>query len=203
MVEVLPGSTPARLRVALRHTPLPLAVAIRRTLMADLTTYAIDTVELAINTSPYPDEFIAHRLGLIPLQQPPPITSDDSFSTVFDLDIINDNALNRMITTADLVVIQGELRPIGHPLPLVLLRPGQRLRLRAATAAGCGRDHAKWSPVTAVALHHTDANDKAYILAFGTTGVFTAQDVLKTALCDLGQRLDALVVVLSGQAMFL
>lgn len=46
---------------------LGLANAVRRTMMADIPTLAIETVWIEENTSVLPDEFLSHRLGLIPL----------------------------------------------------------------------------------------------------------------------------------------
>ena len=51
----------------------PLANALRRILIAEIPTMAIEKVEMWQNTSIIPDENLAHRLGLIPLAVDPRI----------------------------------------------------------------------------------------------------------------------------------
>ncbi|KAK4943741.1 RNA polymerase II subunit 3 [Elasticomyces elasticus] len=53
--------------LVLSGTSLGLANSLRRTILAEIPTLAIDLVEVTANTSVLPDEFLAHRLGLIPL----------------------------------------------------------------------------------------------------------------------------------------
>jgi DNA-directed RNA polymerase II subunit RPB3 len=66
----------------LYHTELTVANALRRIIISEVPTMAIETVIIAENTSALHDEFLAHRCGLIPL-----VSVDiDKFKTVQQCD---------------------------------------------------------------------------------------------------------------------
>jgi len=49
----------------------PLANALRRIMIAEVPTIAIEKVDMWQNTSIIPDESLAHRVGLIPIKADP------------------------------------------------------------------------------------------------------------------------------------
>jgi DNA-directed RNA polymerase I and III subunit RPAC1 len=74
-----------------------LANALRRILLAEVPTVAIETVYIEVNTSIIQDEVLSHRLGLIPIKVDPSMFADfevddidgptDLNTTVFKLDV--------------------------------------------------------------------------------------------------------------------
>nr|KYP58935.1 DNA-directed RNA polymerase II subunit RPB3-A [Cajanus cajan] len=160
----------------LRDTDASIANALRRVMIAEVPTIAIDLVEIEVNSSVLNDEFIAHRLGLIPL------TSERAMSMRFSRDCdacdgdgqcefcsvefhlrvkcMTDQTLD--VSSKDLYSSDHSVVPVDFSDPsnhessdnrgiiIVKLRRGQELRLRAIARKGIGKDHAKWSPAATV-----------------------------------------------------
>ncbi|KAJ0077266.1 hypothetical protein Patl1_35477 [Pistacia atlantica] len=161
----------------LRETDASMSNALRRVMIAEVPTIAIDLVEIEVNSSVLNDEFIAHRLGLIPL------TSEKAMSMRFSRDCdacdgdgqceycsvefhlrakcMGDQTLD--VTSKDLISSDHNVVPVDladsyaydssdqqRGIIIVKLRRGQELRLRAIARKGIGKDHAKWSPAATV-----------------------------------------------------
>ncbi len=151
------------LKIRFKNVPLAIVNAIRRVILEEVPTMAVDYVIFRNNTSVLHDEIIAHRIGLIPL------TSDEAVEKYLPPEECSDEkSLNKPGCFATLVleaetgddeiktVYSGDLKPVDDPtvkpisgkIPIVVLGPNQRLVLEAKARLGRGKEHIKWSPVT-------------------------------------------------------
>eukprot|EP00009_Paramoeba_aestuarina_P014951 CAMPEP_0201532448 /NCGR_PEP_ID=MMETSP0161_2-20130828/50398_1 /ASSEMBLY_ACC=CAM_ASM_000251 /TAXON_ID=180227 /ORGANISM="Neoparamoeba aestuarina, Strain SoJaBio B1-5/56/2" /LENGTH=306 /DNA_ID=CAMNT_0047935871 /DNA_START=96 /DNA_END=1016 /DNA_ORIENTATION=+ len=165
----------------LRDADSAVANALRRIMISEVPTIALDMVQFDANNTVLNDEFIAHRLGLIPLVSSHVIDDfkmrhecncDDECSKCsvnFSLQVSCVKDQTRGVTSRDLkndsnnsvVPIASETSSYGGdeyderrkdaPILVVKLRQNQSLHLTAKAYKGIGKTHAKWSPVCGVA----------------------------------------------------
>ena len=109
-----------------------LANAIRRS-VSEIDILAIDEAEIHKNDSALPDEVIAHRLGLIPLEQKPAPKAG--------------TIQLKIKSKGPGTVYSGELKDvIFDKMPLVILEKDQELELVVDARYGKGVDHTKFNP---------------------------------------------------------
>lgn len=143
-------------RFLLAGCTLSFANSIRRAMIGEVQTLAIDEVKIYDNTSALFDEMLAHRLGMIP------ITSDEgcfvprdecgcggagctSCTVVLTMSVEGPG----MVTSRDLISEDPRIAPADPDIPIVKLTKDQKLVLEARAVVSCGREHAKWQPTTA------------------------------------------------------
>lgn len=155
----------------LKNCDLSFANSLRRVIIAEVPTMAIDMVSIKANTSPLFDEFIAHRLGLIPL-----ISTDvsryeysrkcncnepcESCSVQFSLKVKCPNDQEKLEVTTDHIkaVGQSSVLPVKFadedPIIIAKLSRNQELDIHMIAKKGIGKEHSKWSPVSCVIMQH-------------------------------------------------
>jgi DNA-directed RNA polymerase subunit D len=131
--------------------------AIRRTIMLDVPSLAIENVTIYDNTSALFDEIVAHRLGLLPLPT-------DLETLVFREDCACDDEGCPNCTVHYTVSKEGECTvysgdidaedttwaTVDEKIPLLRLNKGQRIILEAEAILGTGKQHAKWQPASGI-----------------------------------------------------
>jgi len=145
------------------------ANALRRIMLAEVPTMAIEYVWMKHNTSVIQDEVLAHRIGLIPIKadanqfEERPVTSDkatDLNALVFNLRVeCNSAADDKPLTVyskdlkwcpvggqEDLFGKDG-IGPVHDDIILAKLSGNAVLNLEAHCYKGVGKDHTKFSPV--------------------------------------------------------
>lgn len=163
-----------RIKFTLSDCDLSIANALRRIMLAEVPTIAIDLVEIESNTSVLADEFLAHRLGQVPL------VSDHvkefkysrdcsctggcpACSVELTLNVRCEGEQTRDVTSNELISSHNVVQSVRHEgLPgvlLVKLRRGQEIRARCIAKKGVGKEHAKWAPVSAVGFEYDPANE--------------------------------------------
>lgn len=157
-----------QIKFELFDTDLSMANALRRVMMAEVPTIAIEMVEIVENTSVLNDQFLAHRLGLVPLRS---VVADEHFeysrdcdceehcekcSVMFTLNVRNDGDEPLLVTSAHLVSNSADVYPIIEeeidPITIVKLGKNQEISLTAIAKKGIGKEHAKWNPTGTVVM---------------------------------------------------
>lgn len=115
-----------------------MANALRRALMSDVVNYAAKEVVIRTNTSCQTDEYIAHRVGMIPVRRRHP-------------DV--DGAMTLCVSGREALAsdMKGDAYYAPQDVPIIKMLDGQTLDLDVVFGAGTGADHVKFSHIGPVA----------------------------------------------------
>ncbi len=147
------------LRLLIEGTNTAFMNALRRIIVSEVPAMAVDDVVIIENSSMLQDEFLAHRIGLIPLKTdlesynlPENCTCKSEFgcnlcrvSLVLDV-VAEDHTLT--VYSGDFKSENPAIIPASDKIPIVKLVPEQKIRLEAYARLGKGKNHARWQPVS-------------------------------------------------------
>ncbi len=138
-------------RFLLSDTTPAFANALRRVMVSEVPTLAIEDVEMHQNTSGLFDEVIAHRLGLIPLKFNPKTMNIREECTCkgkgcgkCQVVLVLKKKGPGVIKAGDMKSSDPKVKPVDPEIPIVELIEGQELKFEATAVLGKGQDHAKW-----------------------------------------------------------
>ena len=130
------------------------ANTLRRLMIDEVPTMAIEEIEFAKNNSILYDETIAHRLGLVPLKTdlksynlPDKCKCEGKGCSRCQLKLVLKATKGTgTVYSSELKSKDPAVKPVFGEMPIVKLLKGQTLELEATAVLGRGKQHMKWSP---------------------------------------------------------
>lgn len=129
------------------------ANTLRRLMMHEVPTMAIESVEMHKNDSILYDEVLTHRLGLIPLTTDLSSYALPSKEEKESGDYLAQSSVKLtleakgpcIVFAKDLKSKDPKVKPVFPEMPIVKLLENQELNFEATAVMGIGKEHAKWS----------------------------------------------------------
>lgn len=196
------------LKFQLENIDLSIANAIRRIMITETPTMAIDWVQLESNSSVLCDEFIAHRLGLIPL------ISDNVVENIkfpkdcnckkncldcsieFNINITCKENQTKSITSSDLKSSDLRIKPAFDDIIIVKIQKGQELKIRAFAKKGIAKDNAKWNPTTGIGFKYDsdDSNEipTKFYFEVESSGSLKPENIILMGIAQLKKKMNEL-----------
>ena len=158
------------------HEGIEFSNAIRRAVISETTSYAPAEVDIEINTSCQTNEYIAHRIGLIPFCQNG--LSEDVTVTL--------HVKDRTATTDDIV---GDATA-HKKITIMKMMTGQELKLKVYFKKGKGSIHSRWCPIAACSHYIDDKDPNIIHFKFEMINDTDPIEVMKNAITNLQHKLE-------------
>ncbi len=125
--------------------------SLRRVMISEIPTMAIEWVNLRKNDSAMPDELFANRLGQVPLTYdekvynlPEDCKCDGEGCTSCQVELSLKKKGPGYVYSDDLKTTDDSVQPAIEKIPIVELFDDQEIELTATAQLGTGKEHAKW-----------------------------------------------------------
>lgn len=127
-----------RISFTVKGISIPLANAVRRYSMNHIPILAINSITMYENSASIFDEYIAHRIGLIPIKTPKNLPASTEVPFVLDAQG------PKIVYSGDMQSSDAGVEVAEPKIPIVTLTENQSLRLEGKAVLGTGRKHAKF-----------------------------------------------------------
>lgn len=141
--ELIESPTPQKAVLHVKKASVGFMNALRRTILTQLPCFAINEVDMYENNSALYSEYIANRLGLLPLTFSDEVAADARISLTLNVQG------PCTVYSRDLVSAESRITPVNGDFPLAELQEDQRLRFEAFAVLGAPHTHAKFQSATA------------------------------------------------------
>ncbi len=128
-------------RILFKGMDTSLVNGIRRTIMENVPTLAIENVSIYANNSVMFDEFLASRLGLIALK-----TDLKNYELGDKVKLVLEKEGPCTVYSKDIKSTDPKIEVADKNIPLVKLTKDQQVKIEMEAVMGTGKEHVKWQP---------------------------------------------------------
>lgn len=165
------------------------ANALRRTMIGNVPTLAIEDVTVTANNSGLFDEILAHRLGLLPWEFDP---------DKYDMEADEDDPRGAVhmalqqegpgaVTARDIAVPNDDVEPANPDAVIVELAEDASLDMEMTARLGQGKEHAKWQAANAAYAY----SDDTFHFTVESVSGLSPRTIVERALDHLEEQVDA------------
>lgn len=149
-------------RFVLKDATNSQANALRRMAINHVKCFAIDTVTFYENSSAIFDEYIAHRIGLIPIKTP-----SSGYSEEDQIQFTLEAEGPRIVYSKELESKDKEVKVANDAIPIIKLAAEQKIRIDCKAIMGKGATHSKFQPGIVTYDETADNTFNFYVESFG------------------------------------
>lgn len=127
------------------------ASALRRIMISEIPTMAVEFVDFKKNDSALTDEVVANRLGMVPLtfdkkayNLPSECKCEGKGCSRCQVKLVIKKKGPGVVYSGDIKTTDEGVKPVYDKIPITELFEGQNIQLEATAQLGTGKDHAKW-----------------------------------------------------------
>ncbi len=169
------------------------ANALRRTMIGDVPTLAVEDVSITANDSGLFDEILAHRLGMTPFTvdlDNHVMTADcdcDDGCTKCEVSMALQQEGPGTVTADDISIPAEDVEPANPETRIVDLKEDRELDMELTAQLGRGKDHAKWQAANASYSYE----DGTFHFTVESVSGHDPRTIVIEAVAQLEQDLDA------------
>jgi DNA-directed RNA polymerase subunit D len=138
------------------------ANALRRVAMNHVKCFAIDNITFYENSSAMFDEYIAHRIGLIPIKTP-----SSGYAEEDEILFMLEAEGPKIVYSKELESKDKDVKVANDNIPIIKLAAEQKLRIDCKAVLGDGAKHSKFQPGIVTYDNPSDRTFNFYVETFG------------------------------------
>ncbi|MCX8202208.1 MAG: DNA-directed RNA polymerase subunit D [Candidatus Micrarchaeota archaeon] len=154
---------------------VPFANLIRRYAINSVPVFAISEVAIYENNSSFFDEYITHRLGLIPLSTPSKAKEGEEVTLMLDA------SGPGVIYAESLKSTDKNIMPLHPKMPIIKLLDEQNIRMECKAVLAPGKVHARHQP----GMISYEISGDQFKFKIESYGQMRADEILKKALAKI------------------